>query len=127
MKKLVTVVLLQTAVLLLLFWKIVGLEDELPSVVHGEQKSSVTSNLRNTQPPGSPDGIHLYANEERLRQVIREELHSEFAREFEPSTQRESDSESDSIDSVELEYQKELVAQQRSGLTQPEEPKIPDF
>ena len=112
MKKLVTVVLLQTAVLLLLFWKIVGLEDELPSAIRVEQKSLVTSNLRNAQPPANSDGIHLYPNEERLRQIIREELHSEFDREFESGMQIESNPEPDSIDRVELAYQKERVAQQ---------------
>jgi hypothetical protein len=112
MKKLVTVILLQTAVLLLLFWKIAGLEDKLTSATHGEQQSLVTSNLPDMQPPGSSDDIHLFPNEERLRQIIREELHSEFAREIDSSMQRELDSEAESIDKVELVYQKELVAQQ---------------
>jgi len=112
MKKLVSVVLLQTVVLLLLLWKITGLEDEITSAMPGEQESFVTSNRRDVQASGNSDDVHLFLNEERLRQIIREELHSEFDREFEPGMQSESTPEPDSIDRVELAYQKERVAQQ---------------
>jgi hypothetical protein len=112
MKKLVSVVLLQTVVLLLLLWKIVVLEDEITSAMPGEQESFVTSNLRDVQAPSTPDDTRLYPNEDRLRQIIREELHTELDREFQPGMQSELDSEPDSGDRAELEYRRELVAQQ---------------
>ena len=111
MKILVTVVLLQTGILLLLFGKVVGLEDQMTSEMHSEQASFVSNNYRDEQASGNSDDTLLFPNEDRLRQIIREELHAELDREFEPLMQSELASEPDSGDRAEFEYRKEQVSQ----------------
>jgi len=111
--KIVTVlVLLQTGVLLLLFGKIVSIEDEMTLATPGEKNTSVTDDLAGTQSQSFSSDAYLYPNEDRLRNIIREELSAELNRESEPDQQTAPVVAAGSMDTTEMEYQQAQVAQQ---------------
>jgi len=95
-----------------MFGKILGIEDEMTAATLDEKNTSVTDDLANTQSQSYSHDTYLYPNEDRLRQIIREELGAELDRRSEPDKQMDPVIASSSTDETEIEYQRELVAQQ---------------
>ena len=112
MKIVIAVLVVQTSVLLLIAGRITGLENELTPVTPGEQANSPATNLpvmRSQVNLVEPDA---YPNEERLRQIIREELRAELDRESAPDRKADPVIVASSVDPAEMEQKRELVAQQ---------------
>ena len=112
MKILTILVLLQTCVLLLVFGKIVGIEDEMTPTTLGAQNALVADDSVDAQPESNSNNTNLYSNEERLRQIIREELDATLESRSEPDKQTDPVIASGPRDQTETERQREQVAQQ---------------
>ena len=112
MKILTILALVQTGILLLLLGKIMLLEEETAVAGHAGQNTLVSHDLSNTQSQNNSRGTNVYADEDRLRQIIREELAAQPGGGFAPSNQVNAVAASGSVDSAKNQQQKELVTQQ---------------
>ncbi len=74
MKVLTVLGLVQTIILLFLLGKIVLFEEETTVAGHAEQSTLVSDDLTNTQSQSNSSDTYIYPDEDRLRQIIREEL-----------------------------------------------------
>lgn len=112
MKTLTILGLVQTVILLFLFGKIVLFEEKATVAAHAEQNTLVGDALTNTQSQSYSNDTYLYPNEDRLRQIIREELGAELDRRSDPDKQMDPVIASSSTDKTETDFQRELVTQQ---------------
>ena len=112
MKTLTILGLVQTVILLFLLGKIVLFEEETTVAAHVEQNTLVSDDLTNTQSQSNSSNTYIYPDEDRLRQIIREELGAQLGRQPEPDNQMDSVIASSSTDRAETEYQRELISQQ---------------
>jgi hypothetical protein len=112
MKALTVLILVQTVILLFLLGKILLFEEETTVVGHAEQKALVSDEPTNTQSQNYSSVSSLYPNEDRLRQIIREELDAQLGGEAGLNQQVDSHIVSGSTDKVEIERQRERVSQQ---------------
>jgi len=117
MKTLTILGFLQTAILLILLGKIVLFEKETTVAGHAEQSTLVSDDLTNTQSQSYSNDTYLYPDEDRLRQIIREELAAQPDGKFGPAKQMDAVYASTSTDKVENQYQREQVAQQLNYYT----------
>lgn len=112
MKTITILGLVQTVILLFLLGKIVLFEKETAVTGHAEQNTLVSDDLTNTQSRIYSSDTYIYLDEDRLRQIIREELAAQPDGRFEPAKQMDAAFASNSTDKAENQYQRELVAQQ---------------
>jgi hypothetical protein len=112
MKIITTLVLLQTGILLLLFAKVAGIEDEMTSPPAGESYARVADDPGDAQSQSYSNDSYWYPDEDRLRQIIREELRAELDVKSESDKQTDPDIVPGSRDAVEMEYHRAQVAQQ---------------
>jgi len=112
MKTLTILGLVQTVILLFLLGKIVLFEEETTVAGHAEQNTLVSDDLTNTQYQSNSSNSYIYPDEDRLRQIIREELAAQLDRRSGPAKQMDEVIASNSTDKAENQYQPELVAQQ---------------
>jgi hypothetical protein len=112
MKILTILGLVQTGILLLLLGKIMLLEDEMAVAGPAIQDTSVSRELSNTQSQSTSRGTTVYADEDRLRQIIREELAAQPGGAFGSANQVDAISASNPVDPAENQRQRELVTQQ---------------
>lgn len=112
MKTLTILGLVQTVVLLLLFGKIIAIEDKMVSATPNERNVSVTDDLANTRSQSNSNATYLYPNEDQLRLIIREELGAQLDHISGPGKQLDSVIASSAVDEPETEYQRQRVIQQ---------------
>ena len=112
MKIITILVVLQMGILLLLFGKVVGIEDQMKPATPGEKNTLVIDDLAVTRAQRYSNDANWYPNEDRLRQIIREELGAQQESRSESDAPTESAIASDSRDPAEMEYQRARVAQQ---------------
>ena len=112
MKTLTILGLVQTGILLVLLGKIVLFEEETTVAGHAEENTLVSDDLTNTQSQSNSSDTSSYADEDRLRQIIREELAAQPDGRFGPAKQVDAVFASSSTDNAENQYQRERVAQQ---------------
>lgn len=74
MKILSSLVLIQIVAIVLLYSKLAGIEEKFDQTTTVEQGPTVSDAIVTTQPREYPDDPYFYADEDRLRQIIREEL-----------------------------------------------------
>ena len=112
MKTLTILSLVQTGILLVLLGKIVLFEEETTVARHAEANTLVSDELTSTQSQSNSSDTSNYVNEDRLRQIIREELAAQPDGGIGPAKQVDAVFASDSTDKAENQYQREQVAQQ---------------
>ena len=112
MKALIVLILVQTGVLLLMFGKMVAIEEEIAPAMLDEKNTLLSDKFTNTQSQSYLNDTYLYPNEDQLRQIIREELAAQLDSSFGPAEQMDEVFASNSTDKAENQYQRELVAQQ---------------
>ena len=112
MKALIVLILVQTGVLLLMFGKMVAIEEEIAPAMLDEKNTLLSDKFTNTQSQSYSNDTYLYPNEDRLRQIIREELAAQSDRRFGPAEQVDAVFASSSTDNAENQYQREQVVQQ---------------
>ncbi len=112
MKSLTVLGLVQTIILLFLLGKIVLFEEETTVAGHAEQNTLVSDDFTNTQSQSNSSDTYIYPDEDRLRQIIREELAAQLDRRSGPDKQMDPVIASSSTDNAENQYQREQVAQQ---------------
>ena len=112
MRTLTILVVVQTVILLLLFGKIIAIEDEMTPVPVDEKNTSVTDDFANIQSQRYLEDTYLYPSENQLRPIIREELAAQLDVRSGPDIQMDSVIESNPTDIAERRYRRELVAQQ---------------
>ena len=110
MKILTILVLVQTAVLFLLFVKIVGIEEKVSVAEQVVQHGPVSDSF--IAPPTARYSSDSHANEIQLRNIIREELAAYVIATTGSDNQDDSATVSESNYTAENQYQLELVAQQ---------------
>ncbi len=104
--------LVQIAAILFLYSKLVDIDDNMNLTVAAEQNTLVSDDLTNTQSQSDSNDTYLYPIEDRLRQIIREELGAQLDGQPRPNKQMDTVIASSSTDKAEIEYQRELVSQQ---------------
>jgi len=101
----------QTGLLLFLFGKIVLFEEETTVAGHPGQNTLVSDPFDDPPADRNSTAIH-YVDENQLRQIIREELRAQLDGRSGSDKQMGAVIASDSTDTAENQYQRELVAQQ---------------
>lgn len=109
MKILTAIAIAQFAAILLLYSKIVDLEDRLKHSLVTEQNSTSSGYALRALASADTSGPNAYAEEDRLRQIIREELAAQFGRQPRPAAMGDHVAEAGQRDPVELEWQREQV------------------
>jgi len=112
MKILTILGLVQTGILLLLLGKIMLLEDETAAAGHAGQSALVSNGRSNTRSQNNSRSTNVYADEDRLRQIIREELAAQPGGGFAPTNQANVVAASNPTDPAENQRRRELVTQQ---------------
>jgi hypothetical protein len=112
MKALIVLILVQTGVLLLMFGKIVAIEEEMAPAMLDEKNTLLSDKFANTQSQSYSNDTYLYPNEDQLRQIIREELAAQLDSSFGPAEQMDAVFAPNSTEKAEDQYQREQVAQQ---------------
>ena len=102
---------MQTGLLLFLFGKIVLFEEETTVAGHAGQNTLVSDPFDDPPADRNATAIH-YVDENQLRQIIREELRAQLDGRSGSAKQMDAVIASDSTDTAENQYQRELVAQQ---------------
>ena len=117
MKTLTILGLVQTALLLFLLGKIVLVDEETSVAARAEQNTLVSDYLADTQSQSHSGNTYIYPDEDRLRQIIREELAALPAGGIGAVKQAEAEVVLSSTDNAENQYQREQVAQQLNYYT----------
>jgi len=112
MKTTTVLVIVQIGVLLFLSNKIVAIEKRAPEAEYRGESTSLTRNLSSTQPEGHSSNTGFYLNEDRLRQVIREELSAQYDGKLGLGSQVDPEIVSSAAEEAKIEYQREFVSQQ---------------
>ena len=111
MKTLTILGLVQTAILLFLLGKIVLFEEETTVAGPAEQNTLVSEDLTKTQSQSSSSDINIYPDEDRLRQIIREELAAQLAALPGTDSRNLATVAAGQIDEAEYQYRFESVTQ----------------
>ena len=111
MKTLTILGLVQTAILLFLLGKIGLFEEESTVAWPAEQNTLVSEDPTNTQSQSNSSDTYTYPDEERLRQIIREELVAQLAALPGADSQKPATVAAGPIDEAEYQYQFESVTQ----------------
>jgi len=104
--------LVQTSILLLLLGKIMLLEEEAAVAGRAGQSTLVNHDLTNSRSQSNSRNTNVYADEDRLRQIIREELAAQPGGGFAPANQVDTVAASNPTNTAENQRQRELVTQQ---------------
>ncbi len=112
MKALIVLILVQTGVLLLMFGKMVAIEEEIAPAMLDEKNTLLSGKFTNTQSQSYSNDTYLYPNEDRLRQIIREELAALPAGGIGAVKQAEAEAVLSTAAIAERQYQRDQVAQQ---------------
>ncbi len=112
MKALIVLSLVQTGILLVLLGKIVLFEEDTTVAGHAVKNTMVSDDLTNTQSQSNTSDTSSYVDEDRLRQIIREELAIQPDGRFGPAKQADAIFAASSTDNAENQYRREQVAQQ---------------
>ena len=104
--------LAQIAAIFVLYSKLSDIDNNMHLAMSTAQDTLLSDNLPNTQSQSNTNDLYLYPNEDRLRQIIREELGARLDGQPRPNKQMAPVIAPSSTDYAEVEYQKELVSQQ---------------
>ena len=103
---------MQTGILLILLGKIVLFEDKTHVAGYGPENSLPDDDLVSTQSQDYSNDTGLYPNEDRLRQIIRDELSAQLDGIFATDKQSDAVIAAELPDSAENQYQRDLVVEQ---------------
>jgi len=112
MKKLTVISIIQILAILLLYNKVVEIDDIMSRTSAPEQDTVISADLMRTQAPDNLTDPYSYANEDRLRQIIREELVAHFGVQPGQASQTDLSVAPSKADRADIEHQRELVTQQ---------------
>ena len=104
--------LAQIAAIFFLYNKLLDIDNNVHLAMTAAKDTLLSDNLPNTQTQSNTNDLYLYPNEDRLRQIIREELGTRLDGQPGPNKQMAPVIAPSSPDHAEIEYQKELVSQQ---------------
>ena len=111
MKTITILAVVQTGILLFLLGKIVLFEEETTVAGNAGQNTLVSDPFDDPPPDRNATAIH-YVDYDQLRQIIREELRAQLDGRSGSDKKMDAVIASDSTDTAENQYQRELVAQQ---------------
>ena len=117
MKILTILVLVQTAVLLLVFGKIVTIENNMTPATLVVKNTSGAGDLEGKQSQSHSNDFYRYPNEDQLRQIIREELAAQLDKIPELAMQTGPATALNATDGAEYERRREQVTQQLNYYT----------
>lgn len=110
MKTFIAISIIQLAAILLLYAEITNLDDSLQTVLAAEQQPVSVSDV--TRLPTSDDANAGVINEDRLRQIIREELVAHVENGSLPESQVSRSVASATVDPLKMEARREQISQQ---------------
>ena len=112
MKMLTVLSLVQIVAIVFLYSKLTDIDNNMNLTAPAAEQSPVGNLFADSQSQSNPPVAYLYPDEDRLRQIIREELGAQL--DGQAATHRQMDPviAPGSAEYAELEYQRELVSQQ---------------
>ena len=111
MKTLIALSIIQFAAILLLYTRVADLDDRMTGSPAAQQ-ASVGSDVAGAPIPRNPVGTNDFTSEDRLRQIIREELTAHVENPSPPGSQATQPKAPASVDPVEMEARREQISQQ---------------
>ena len=117
MKTLTVLGLVQIAAILFLYTRLAEIDDRLDQSMATEQRASLSDDSTVSRTPSSSNDAIVYADEDLLRQIIRDELSAHLDSRSGPGTQVSPMPASGLVDKDEYERRREQVAEQLSYYT----------
>ena len=112
MKTLIAIGIIQLATIFWLYTKIADLDDRLDNALQTPQQSAYRHEAGRAASSEEFANTSIVIDEERLRQIIREELVVQFENQSSSQPQASRSAATPPVDPVEMEAQRELISQQ---------------